>query len=256
MGKIANAGLTLLVLLTFFFVVDKGLSLWQGLTAPAVGSGERGAHPTNDEYAGLTPEEIGELVLQAQGCLACHNLDLQGGVVAPSLDNVGMRRQEEWLREKIRDPHEKLPGTYMPAYADLGAEELSGLVAFLRTLGPGRESPDNTGEAQIEIPTDERGRPRFTMEQVERGKLLFKQQGCLGCHAINGIAPGAPLGPNLTHEALRRRTDEWQLRHLINPVSVYVAGEPPQGATWIMPPYGQLSREDLEALVALLQSLK
>jgi mono/diheme cytochrome c family protein len=256
LSKIENAGLALLILLVLLFLADRGLTLWEGLIAPAATSIERGLKPTDRGYVGLTAEEIGTLVLQAQGCLACHNLDLQGGVVAPSLDNVGIRRNEGWLRDKVRDPHEKLPGTYMPAYAYLNDEELEGLVTFLRTLTPARPSPDNTGEAQIEIPTDEQGQPRFTVDQVERGKLVFQQRGCIGCHAINGIAPGGPVGPNLTHEALRKRTDEWQLQHLINPVSVYVAGELPQGATWIMPPYGQLSREDLEALVAFLQSLK
>ncbi len=256
MGKLENAGLALLILLVLLFVVDEARSLWEGLITPAVTPIERGPGPADGEYAGFTAEEIGTLVLQAQGCLACHNLDLQGGVYAPSLDNIGMRRNADWLREKMLDPQGTLPGTYMPAYAYLNEEELEGLVTFLATLTPARQSPDNAGAAQIEIPTDEQGQPRFTMDQVERGKLIFQQQGCIGCHAINGIAPGGPVGPNLTHEALRKRTDEWQLEHLISPISVYVVGEPPKGATWIMPPYNRLSQEDLEALVALLQSLK
>ncbi len=259
MSKLENVVFAVLILALVAFVAFEAWDLWQSFIAPLRVSAvsEKGLPPPpSGELAGRTPEEMGALVLQTQGCLACHNLDLKGGVFAPSLDNVGIRRNAQWLREKLVDPHGKLPGSYMPSYAYLSEEELEGLVAFLATLTPARQSPDNTGEAQIEIPVDEQGQPRFTMEQVERGKMLFRQQGCIGCHAINGIAPGGPVGPNLTHEAQRKRTDEWQLQHLINPLSVYVVGEPPKGATWIMPPYRQLSQEDLEALVAFLQSLK
>jgi len=227
------------------------LSLWESLSyVPQVAEDL----PHRRLRSGLEMEEIGEIVLKSEGCLACHSLDLKGGVLGPSLDNVGVRRGEDWLREKILRPHLSVPGTYMPPF-HLGKEELEGLVTFLRTLNPGRPSPDNTGAAKIEIPKDEQGRPRFTLEQVERGEEVYRARGCAGCHTINGLISGGQLGPNLTHEARRRRSDEWQLKHLIDPLSVYVAGET-GGISWIMPPYGRLSQEELEALVAFLQSLR
>ena len=253
-SKLENLFFTVLVVLLLAFVGRELQAAWQAFLYPQAGEGPHlrpAPEPTGEGH----PEERGRLVFQAQGCLACHNLDLTGSVLAPSLDNVGIRRTARWLRTKLLDPHAKLPATFMPAYTHLSDADLEALVAFLRTLTPTRSGPDNTGEARIEIPTDEQGRPRFTPDQVERGKLLFQQQGCIGCHTINGIYPGGPVGPNLTHEAQRRRSDEWQLRHLLNPVSVYVIGEA-KGTSWIMPSYEKLPREDLEALVAFLQSLK
>jgi len=256
MERLENVGLGLLVLAVAVFAAVEAWDLWRGVMSPLWVSRDAPAKAKAPAPEERPLEELGALVFRSQGCLACHNLDLKGGVLAPSLDNVGVRRDAQWLREKILEPHAKLPGTFMPAYAELSETELNALVAFLGTLTPARPSPDNTGEAKIEIPTDEQGNPRFTPEQVERGKLLFQQQGCVGCHAINGLFPGGPVGPNLTREAQRKRTDEWQRRHLIDPVSVYVVGEPPEGAAWPMPGYGHLPPEDLKALVAFLQSLK
>ncbi len=254
-GKLENLFLIGIVIAFLLFVLMELRAAWSDFWTPEAEAEkpEQTREPSPPFAEDLI--ERGKLVLEAQGCLACHNLDLQGGVLAPSLDNVGVRRNAQWLREKLIDPHGKLSGTLMPAYDYLSEEELEALVAFLGTLTPERPSPDNTGEARIEIPTDEQGNPRFTPDQVERGKLLFQQQGCIGCHAINGIYAGGPVGPNLTREALRRRSDEWQLQHLIDPLSVYVI-DGDEDATWIMPPYSSLSREDLEALVAFLQSLR
>ena len=253
-SKLENLFLGLVVIALVAFVASELRAAWTAFLHP-LSAEEPKPMPVPEPMEGLDPVEQGRLIFEAQGCLACHNLDLQGSAFAPSLDNVGVRRNAQWLREKLIDPHGKLPATFMPAYSRLSERELEALVAFLGTLTPGRPSPDNTGEARIEIPTDEQGKPRFTLDQVERGKLLFQQQGCLGCHAVNGIYPGGPVGPNLTHEAQRRRSDEWQLQHLIDPLSVYVI-DGAEGATWIMPSYRSLSREDLEALVAFLQSLK
>jgi len=252
MKTLGNLFLIAVALLVLAFVASEAWSLWKSLSYPPELLEENSPPP--GPYEGLAPEEIGRIVLTTQGCLACHNLDLEGGVLAPSLNNVGVRRNEKWLHEKLLDPHGSVPGTFMPSFR-LSEEELEGLAAFLKTLTPKRPSPDNTGPAEIEIPTDDRGRPRFTPQQIERGKELFRAQGCVGCHTINGLAQGGQLGPNLTHEALRRRSDEWQLRHLMDPLSVYTVGETPK-ARWLMPAYGQLSQEDLEALVAFLQSLK
>lgn len=238
--------------LVLAFVASQSFSLWQSFSyQPALGT----ENPSPTNYPGLSSNEIGEVVFDTQGCISCHDLDLAGGILAPSLDNVAARHDATWLREKLQNPHASLPGTYMPAFAHLSQEEIDGLVAFLETLTPQRPGADNTGAAQIELPKDAQGQPRFTMADVDRGEELFRAQGCIGCHTVNGMADGGQLGPNLTHEAQRRRSDEWQLLHLVNPASVYMIAED-GSVQWIMPSYEQLSQEDLRALVAFLQSLK
>lgn len=205
---------------------------------------------------GLSLLKIGTTTFQAQWCLRCHNLDLQGGVTAPSLDNVGVRRNSDRMRQKLLAPQEELFVSQMPSYAHLKSREIEGLVVFLSSLTPQRESPDNKGRAKIESPGDHEGRPKFTMGQIERGKKLFSASACGDCHTINGVLQGGHIGPSLTHESQRNRSDEWQLQHLISPVSVYTGGQIPEDVTWAMPAFGKLSHGDLKALVAFLQSLK
>jgi cytochrome c oxidase cbb3-type subunit 2/cytochrome c oxidase cbb3-type subunit I/II len=66
------------------------------------------------------------------------------------------------------------------------------------------------------------------------------------CHKLNG--EGVEVGPDLTMEGTRGRTDEWLMGHFKNPAA-YTPGS-------LMPPYDNLTDEQLTALTAFLQSLK
>lgn len=194
--------------------------------------------------------ERGKLVFQSAGCTSCHLARLEPGgplvgfPVGPGLSNAGMHRDEQWLRDHYIDPQRLVPGSKMNSFAYLPSDELDALVAYMKTFTPQREPAE---EPNLVIPE------RFTKDQVERGKALFTSQGCVGCHTIGKT--GGPIGPNLTRAGTYGRTDDWQVQHLKDPVSVYVLG-PTDGIPWPMPRFGHLSEEDLKALVAYLQSLR
>ncbi|MBI1729891.1 cytochrome c [Candidatus Acetothermia bacterium] len=262
-NMLTNALLALISLLFLLFVGVKGLALLQNLLgAPAVES----ASKNQDVYAGLAPEKIGIDVFEKQGCMACHNLDLKGGTIAPSLDNFAERwnGSADQLKAKLLDPKSVVPNSIMPSFGRLSDEELDGVVAYLLTLKSTHSGPDNADQATISIPTlkDTSGKndiPKFSMDQVKRGQELFMNNGCIGCHTVNGVAKGGSIGPNLTHESERKRSDEWELDHLKQPYSVYVIGSADNvicRLSTCMPGFGSLSPEDLKALVAFLQSLK
>ncbi|MFB6286153.1 MAG: cytochrome c [Candidatus Bipolaricaulia bacterium] len=249
----ANAMLALAAIAVVAFFGSEVWNFANGLISPKAERPIEEPHLTT--YEGMSNKAIGAAVLEAQGCLSCHQRDLKGGIVGPSFSNVGVRwSNPERLRTQIVAAHELYPGTYMPSFQHLTEQEVDGLIAYLGTFNSQREGPANTGEAQIQIPTDDQGDPRFSEAMVERGQQLYGQQGCVGCHHINGIAPGGNQGPNLTHEGKRGRSYEWQIRHLKGPLDVYVEGEP-QG-NWQMPSYSQLPEKDLKALAAFLQSLR
>jgi len=250
-SRLANIALALTLLAVLYFVALQAQGFWQSFSISAPSGAPQGKP---DIYLGMSPEQIGKLAFTTQGCLSCHNVDLKGGVIGPSLDNVAIRRADpNWLKRQILTPQAVLPGSLMPIFPELSQREISGLIAYLHTLGPGRNSPDNQGEVQLSPP------PGVSLKLVQEGAKLFKSGSCVGCHTINGVSKGA-LGPNLTHEAARRRSDQWQLKHLKNPLSVYVWGQPARGelSRWLMPLNGgmSLSQEQLEALVAYMQSLK
>ncbi len=238
--RIYNIALSLVLILTLLFVGYKGYSLFQSLFYAPKSEGEGHAKGTEDDDL----VALGKSLFDTQGCLACHSLNLAGGVLAPALENVGLRRDEGWLKEHFIEPQKLVPGTFMPSFAHLSEREIDALVAYMKSLG----SEPRTPEAVNLSPPE-----RFTLEQVERGKELFQTQGCVACHTVGDT--GGAIGPDLTREAQRKRSDEWQLQHLKDPLSVYVIG-PTQGTAWPMPPFAHLSEEDLKALVAFLQSLK
>jgi cbb3-type cytochrome oxidase cytochrome c subunit len=206
--------------------------------------------PAASPLAQLDLLERGKLVFQSAGCTSCHLARLEPGgplvgfPVGPSLSNVGMRRDERWLREHYIDPQKLIPGSKMNSFAYLSPDELDALVAYVKTFTPQREPAE---EPHSVIPE------RFTQVQVERGQALFQANGCVGCHTIG--KSGGPIGPNLTRAGAHGRTDAWQIQHLKDPLSVYVLG-PTDGIPWPMPRFSHLSDEDLQALVAYLQSLR
>ncbi|MDW8140760.1 MAG: cytochrome c [Candidatus Bipolaricaulota bacterium] len=245
-----NFVLALCVLMVLGSLAAKGLALLESFSY-SESAGAAAPHKPDSPLGKLTLLERGKLVFQGAGCLSCHMARLEPGgpkvgfPVGPSLSNAGMRRDERWLREHYIDPHKLVPGSMMNSFAYLAPEELDALVAYVKSFNLQYEPKNET--VNLVIPE------RFSQEQVERGKALFSSQGCIGCHIVGSA--GGPLGPNLTRAGKHGRTDEWQLQHLKNPLSVYVLG-PTEGIPWPMPKFDKLSEEDLQALVAYLQSLQ
>jgi ubiquinol-cytochrome c reductase cytochrome b subunit len=87
---------------------------------------------------GRTPLELqGALLLQSKQCRNCHALDEEGGHRGPDLTDVAMRLTADQLVRQVLQG-----GGNMPAYAkNLQPDEVSALVAFMRTLHPANALP-------------------------------------------------------------------------------------------------------------------
>jgi mono/diheme cytochrome c family protein len=80
-----------------------------------------------------------QALLTEKGCIGCHQLNAQGGVVGPSFDGIGRRRTAEIIRRGILQPnadtapgYEKFAGTMPPNFGQqLSAAQLEALVQFL-----------------------------------------------------------------------------------------------------------------------------
>lgn len=98
-------------------------------------------------------------------------------------------------------------------------------------------------------------------ERFARAKAILREQGCGSCHTIQarGLDFTGQVGPDLTHEGERGRSDAWLRKQLTDPTSIpdeeVVDGF--EGMQSTMPSYGRrLSEEDLDTLVRFLQSLE
>ena len=69
----------------------------------------------------------------SQMCVACHSLSGQGGKVGPALDDVGLRRDVQYLTQWLHDPTQVKADSKMPKLP-LTEKEISELVAFLASL--------------------------------------------------------------------------------------------------------------------------
>jgi ubiquinol-cytochrome c reductase cytochrome b subunit len=80
---------------------------------------------------------------------------------------------------------------------------------------------------------------------LARGRALFNQFGCVGCHRIHG--EGGAVGPDLSYVGDTRPDREWHLKHLRDPQSVSPGS--------IMPKF-PLDDKQLNDLTSYLLSLK
>ncbi|MFQ5846543.1 MAG: cytochrome b N-terminal domain-containing protein [Candidatus Methylomirabilales bacterium] len=118
---IATAALAAIALLTY-----------QGATAPAP---PKAGEAISAETKALPPKlAIGRRVFEVQGCAACHVLKGTGSAAGPDLTRVGARRDVTWLKRFIKDPGAVRPGSAMPPYGELPADELDALTKYLASL--------------------------------------------------------------------------------------------------------------------------
>lgn len=130
----------------------------------------------------------GKIVFRKNGCLKCHRVGDQGGVVGPALDKI--RRygsplflaQAMWnhsiaMTQKIQQYKYKRP--------EFMGSDIANLFSYLLSIA--RRNKDSIGYM---VP----GSPR-------NGEVLFREKGCIDCHKIGN--EGNAIGPDLTKKYLR-----------------------------------------------------
>lgn len=116
----------------------------------------------------------------ASNCAACHGIDGKGSERAPNIAQ-GSNAQQLSDQQLSRIIANGIPGTAMPAFHSLPAEQVRELIAYLRSL----EGTDKTAK----LP----GKP-------EDGKaIFFGKGGCSQCHMIAG--QGGFIASDLTEFA-------------------------------------------------------
>ena len=92
-------------------------------------------------------EAVGALISQDNGCITCHSLD-GSELIGPSWkglwgktekleDGSSVNVDENYLKESIVKPMEKIVSGYpavMPAFEDLSEDELTAIVAYIKSL--------------------------------------------------------------------------------------------------------------------------
>jgi mono/diheme cytochrome c family protein len=174
--------------------------------------------------------------LYANQCSSCHNADGKGTELGRSMypqatDLTSRYAQGYSDRELYYLLWNGIGHTGMPKWdTQMQPVQVWQVIHYLRTMpGAAKPSAATTMDAAA----------------IAEGRHLFKTQGCMECHSVEGKAED---GPDLTYEGDRGRSREWLVAHLIAP-AVYSPGSE-------MPSYGKLSGDQLDALSVFLNSLK
>jgi cytochrome c oxidase subunit 2 len=88
-----------------------------------------------------------------------------------------------------------------------------------------------------------------------RGQQVFLNNPCVMCHTIKGTPAGSRIGPDLTHVASRQTIAAGTLPNTRGHLGGWVLDSQSVKPGNKMPP-NNLSSEDLQALLAYLESLK
>ncbi len=123
-------------------VISMGVLTWKGATAKE-GSEAVGEVPTWAKEQGFADNPVaveGATLFAESGCLNCHVYLGAGGqnLGAPELTEEGLKgRGIQWQVDHLENPSSKVPGSPMPAFADLGKENLVKIATFLEaSKGP------------------------------------------------------------------------------------------------------------------------
>ena len=183
-----------------------------------------------------------------QSCAICHGDDRRGhtelgrGMYPPAMDLTSPHVQHWTDAELFWIIQNGVRLTGMPSWkSTITEEDTWKLVNFIHNLPEGGVEVAALSETPAGT-EDERSRKAL----IEYGKTLYRQEGCFTCHRLNG--EGGKVGPDLTVEGTRGRTDEWLIGHFKDPPA-YTHGS-------IMPAFKNLTDEQLRALTAFLQSQK
>jgi mono/diheme cytochrome c family protein len=131
--------------------------------------------PDGDSDAGKTVYREGQ-------CIVCHvtKEDSQGnpvgGVIGPDLRKIGNKVNQRWLVSFLKNPHAFQPNSQMPGY-HFTDNEAADLAQFAMEEWVDLDTQDT--------PVEEPESPSDSPAHVERGKLLFNELGCAGCHHLN-----------------------------------------------------------------------
>jgi mono/diheme cytochrome c family protein len=184
-----------------------------------------------------------------ESCALCHGQDGRGetyigrGMYPPAMD-MNSPHVQHWsdadlfwiIRNGVR-----LTGmpSWMSSISENDTWKLARFIHSLPRLNAAAASAAVQSQAQA---ADQPPR----MDPVKYGKTLYKQEGCFTCHQLNG--EGGAVGPDLTTEGTRGRNEQWLAGHFKDP--------PAFSPGSIMPPFTNLTEDQLKALTAFLQNQK
>jgi mono/diheme cytochrome c family protein len=191
----------------------------------------------------LTPFQMAKAraLLRSQlPCLGCHELDGDGGRIAPSLTTVAQRRSAGYIRAMVEDPQRVVPGAAMPR-TEMPRATRDVITRYLARAARAGDPP---------APAPARDARQSVSPQVLYAKW------CASCHGERGLGDGPdarrqPVAPavHASAAAMSQRSDDALF-------DVIAGGGLVAGKSARMPAFGAtLSPSEIRALVGYIRTL-
>lgn len=216
-----------------------------------------------EKLARMSPAELGEKLFNENGCTQCHSID-GSRKVGPSMLNlfgkeeelVGGKKvkvDEAYLQKAILNPNAEVVLGYapvMPPFEEkLTSEQVGQLIAYIKTV---------KGEAAV-VPAAASAEDLAKLSPADRGKKLYEQKACVGCHSLDGSKVVGPSfkglygrSGKLQNGATYTADDAYIKSSILAPASQVVEGYPPA-----MPAYeGQLNDDEIASIIEFIKTLK
>ncbi len=191
----------------------------------------------------LTDEVVlGKRVWHKYNCNDCHTILGIGGYYAPDMTKVYSTRGENWLKAFLKNPESPDPQRRKMPNQGLSEDDINKLIAFFKWV-----DDIDTNEwppKPVTVAKTKEVSPEGKV-LVSKGKDLYYRNRCDLCHKIEG--KGGSVGPDLTKVG-SQRSKEW--------LSIQIKDPKSNNPNTKMPSYGQLSDDEIQAIVTFLSELK
>ncbi len=142
-------------------------------------------HKGTIDLAGAPILSKGRELAKEVGCYNCHRMEgfeqEKQGDFGPDLQRVGLKMNEKWLKDWLKDPFAFQAKTKMLKFY-LSDEEAEAIARFLLTL-KGEGAVQATGQSDV--------------PKVAKGRELFGELKCFFCHKMEGFEK-KEMAPDLT----------------------------------------------------------
>jgi mono/diheme cytochrome c family protein len=132
---------------------------------------------------GATVLNEGRMAMEKYGCNACHKIDgwEHKRKTGPSLLKISGKVSKDWFKSWVWEPkafnkHTKMPAFFMqsnnskPEFAKLNMAEVNAIAEYVWD----KSKPYEPNE-------------KYSVGNLEKGKELISQVGCMGCHGVDGL---------------------------------------------------------------------
>ncbi|MBX9692267.1 MAG: c-type cytochrome [Cyanobacteria bacterium] len=146
-------------------------------------------------------KEPGRRVVDKNGCLNCHYIQGDGGLLGPPLDGVGGYRQKEYIVKLLSDPKKMEPITtryprpeQLMHHVRLPRKDALAVADYLISLPESDLETSHGASLEDMLPKGFKFTPADPSPSSRKGQVLFEKSGCLACHSLQNAKR---LGPDL-----------------------------------------------------------